>query len=337
VEHRFGAAAPWSLGIEEELFLVDAESFRTAPAYSRVVGESNERVKPEVFECLVELATPVLPDAQAALAGLRELRSELAERARAGGVALHAAGAHALAQGRGQPLVPVERYRRLAAELGDRVYLQLVAGLHVHVSVPDPDTCLRAFEAVVPWLPTLLALSANSPYAEGADTGRRSERAERLLAMPTGGTPPVLTGWDDWFAATAGDSMRRHWDAWPRPEYGTLEVRVMDMQTDVRRSAGFAAIVRALVAAGANSDADVYDRELYAHRRAAAASGPPDSADVEALAAHLDQALDDRERPFVERVLAGRPEAERQLSVAAAAGISAVPADVVDRTLMIDS
>ena len=246
IEHHFGRAAPWTLGVEEELLFVDAETFDLAPAFSTVVGGRAE-LKPELFECFAELATPVVSDTESALAELSAEPLELAERARPHGIVLHAAGSHAVAHGAGQPLVPVERYRRMAAELGERIYHQLVCGLHVHVSVPDPETCLRAFEGVVPWLPVLLALSANSPFAEGEDTGRRSERAERLLEMPTGGTPPVLRTWDDWTAATRGDSTRRHWDAWPRPEYGTLEVRVMDMQTDVRRSAGFAAIVQALV------------------------------------------------------------------------------------------
>jgi carboxylate-amine ligase len=333
VIHRFGASAPWSLGVEEEVFLVDAQSFETVPAFSRVVGEPGERLKPELFECLVELTTPVLPDAEAVLGTLESLRAELADRARPHRIALHAAGAHALARGEGQPIVPLDRYRRMVAELGDRIDLQLVCGLHVHVSLPDPERCLRAFEALVPWLPTLLALSANSPFAEGEDTGRWSARAERLLAMPTGGTPPVLRGWDDWEAATGGDSTRRHWDAWPRPEYGTLEVRVMDMQTDVRRSAGFAAIVRALVIRGADSIPETYDRELYARRRSIAAAAPPEPGAVEALAAAIDAVLDPVERGLVESVLGKPPEAARQLAVAAADGLAAVPADVVERTL----
>ena len=247
-EHRFGEAEPGTLGVEEELFFVDADTLDAAAGFTRVVGEGDSRTKAEVFESLVELATPVVPDATAALADLARMRAKIAERATTAGLRVYAAGAHPLASGNDQEIVPLPRYEQMAASLGDVLSRQLVCGLHVHVSVRDPDSALRAFEAVVPWLPVLLALSANSPFAEGGDTGRRSERAERLLSMPTGGTPPVLRSWDDWRTATGRDSTRRHWDAWPRPEYGTVEVRVMDMQTDVRRSAGFAAIARALVA-----------------------------------------------------------------------------------------
>jgi glutamate---cysteine ligase / carboxylate-amine ligase len=333
IPHRFGSAPPWTLGIEEEVFLVDARTLDPAPACSRVVGLQGAELKPEVFECLVELATPVVPDADEGLRELRRLRGELAALAARHGLLVHASAAHALARGDGQPLVPLARYRRMEAELGRRLYRQLVCGLHVHVSIPDPATCLRAFEGVVPWLPVLLARSANSPLAEGEDTGLRSERARRLLEMPSGGTPPVLGSWEDWAAHSRGDNTRRHWDAWPRPEYGTLEVRVTDMQTDARRSAGFAAIVQALVAATAEAAAEPYDRELYARRRARAAAGPPDAADAAALAALVEPVLAmSGAWHLAMAVLDEAPEAERQLAVAAAEGIEAVPRDVVERT-----
>ena len=319
----FGRELPYALGIEEELFLVDGSTLDAAPIFSRVVGEPADELKPELFECLVEIATPVVPDADAALAELCRLRGELLARAEPLGATLYSAGSHALARGADQPLVPLERYRKLAKLLGDGVSRQLVCGLHVHVSLPDWETCLRAFEGMLPWLPTLLALSANSPFAEGEATGRRSERAVRLLDLPTGGTPPVLRNPAGWEAATAGDQGRRHWDAWPRPGYGTLEVRVMDAQTDVRRSAGFAELVGALVAAVAESEHATYDRDLYARRRERATREAPDPGEVEALAAFVDVG------PLGAAVLAGRPEAERQLELP----LAAVPADVVARTL----
>jgi glutamate---cysteine ligase / carboxylate-amine ligase len=327
VTDHFGREQPWSLGIEEELFLVDARTLGAAPAFSRVIGEATEELKPELFECLVEIATPVVPDAPAALDELQRLRRELADACQPHGVTIHAAGAHALARGADQPIVPLERYRKLQELLGAGVSRQLVCGLHVHVSVPDWTTCLRAFEGVVPWLPTLLALSANSPLTDGEVTGLRSERARRLLDLPTGGTPPVLHGPADWERATAGNRGRRHWDAWPRPGYGTLEVRVMDMQTDVRRSAGFAELVRALVIAVAGVEHEPYDRELCALRREQATRTPPDRSELAALAALVDVG------PLAAAVLDEPAEAELQLAVAGAEGVAAVPADVVARTL----
>jgi len=328
IEHEFGSSPPGMLGVEEELFFVDGETLEAAAGFSRVVGAAGENVKPEVFESLVEVATGVLPGAEEVLRQLCALRSEIASRAASNGLRVYAAGTHPLSRGHDQAIVPVPRYRKLIASLGDAMRQQFVCGLHVHVSMPDADAALRAFETVVPWLPLLLALSANSPFADGVDTGRRSERAERLLLLPTGGTPPVLRDWDDWRAAPD-----RHFDAWPRPEYGTLEVRVLDMQTDVRRSAGFAAIVRGLVSTVPRTVQEPYDRNLYARRREEASRLPPDQAEVEALAATIDSVLDAEDSALAALVLEGRPEAEHQLEIAAADGIAGVLRDVEERTL----
>jgi glutamate---cysteine ligase / carboxylate-amine ligase len=276
---RFGAAPPWSLGIEEELMLVDAGTLEPAPdGFSRVFGEATERIKPELFESFVEIATPVLETAEEAEAELRVLRHEVADRAAAYGLAVLATGSHPTARGH-VPIVPVERYRLMKAKLGPRLNRQTVCGLHVHVSVPDPDTCLRAFEGVVPRLPGLLAASANSPFWDGADSGWRSIRSQILLELPTGGTPPVLRSWDDWQAASRDDSTRRHWDAWPRPEYGTLEVRVLDQPTSLRLTAELVAEVQLLVRTAADACAEPFDREEYAvlRERAAREGGGPEA------------------------------------------------------------
>ena len=267
---RFGSAPPWSLGIEEELMLVDAETFEPArDGFSRVFGEATERIKPELFESFVEITTNVVETAEEAEAELRSLRSEVAERAAGAGFAVLATGSHPTARER-VPLVPVERYLRLEEKLGPKLYRQHICGLHVHVSVPDPDACLRAFEGMLPSLPGLLADSANSPYWEGADSGWRSIRSQVILEMPTGGPPPLLRDWDDWQVATRGDSTRRHWDVWPRPEYGTLEVRVLDQPTSLRRTAELAAAVQRLVREAADAGDGTFDRAEYAVLRDAA-------------------------------------------------------------------
>jgi carboxylate-amine ligase len=276
---RFGSAPPWSLGVEEELMLVDAETLEPArDGFSRVFGEAAERIKPELFESFVEITTPVVETAEEVEAELRALRREVAARAAEHGLGVLATGSHPTARGR-IPIVPVERYERLKAKLGARLYRQVVCGLHVHVSVPDPDTCLRAFEGVLPRLPDLLARSANSPYWDGEDSGWRSIRSRILLEMPTGGTPPVLRGWNDWTAATRGDSKRRHWDVWPRPEYGTLEVRVIDQPTSLRRTAEFAAEIQRLVREAADFDRRPFDRAEYdaARDRAGREGGGPEA------------------------------------------------------------
>lgn len=297
---RFGEAPPFSLGVEEELLLVDGETLEPArDGFTRVFGTGGDRIKPELFESFVEIVTGVVETADEAEAELRELRGAVAERAAEHGLAVVATASHPTARGR-VPIVPVERYRRMAEELGPRIYRQRVCGLHVHVSLPDADLCLRVFERVMPHLPGLLAASANSPFWDGEDSGWRSVRSQRLLEMPTGGTPPVLRGWDDWEAAGRGDTTRRHWDAWPRPEYGTLEVRVMDQPTSVRRTAELAAEVQALV-------------------REAAEDGPAEPLDRREYAAARERAARD----------GGGPEAERQLALGPAAALRAIAAETL--------
>jgi glutamate---cysteine ligase / carboxylate-amine ligase len=276
---RFGAAPPWSLGVEEELMLVDAETLLPShDGWSRVFGEKTDRIKPELFESFVEITTPVVETAEEAEAELRRLRTEVAERAAAHGLALLATGSHPTAT-EPPPIVPVERYVRMKQELGPRLRRQTVCGLHVHVSVPDPDMCLRAFEGVVPHLPGLLGSSANSPYWDGADSGWRSIRGQILLEMPTGGTPPLVRSWEEWEACTRGDSTRRHWDAWPRPEYGTLELRVMDQPTSLSRTREIAAEAQRLVREAAEWDGEPFDRDAYAaeRERAAREGGGPEA------------------------------------------------------------
>jgi carboxylate-amine ligase len=266
-EFRFGTAPPWWLGVEEELMLVDAETLEPSrDGFSRVFGEATDRIKPELFESFVEITTAARETPEEVELELRALRHEVAERAAPHGLSVLAIGSHPTARG-SVPIVPVERYQRMRAELGPRLTHQTVCGLHVHVSVPDPDTCLRSFEGVVPRLPALLAASANSPFWDGVESGWRSIRSQILLEMPTGGTPPVVRDWDDWQVASRDDSTRRHWDAWPRPEYGTLEVRVMDQPTSLRRTQELAAEVQRLVRESADADGEPFDRDEYAAQR----------------------------------------------------------------------
>lgn len=259
--------------------LVDGETLLPArDGWTRVFREATGRIKPEVFESVVEIVTPVCETAEEIEAELRALRAEVAERAAGHGLAVLAVGSHPTAT-EPPPIVPVERYQRMKAELGPALLRQTVCGLHVHVSLPDPDMCLRAFEGVLPHVPGLLAQSANSPFWQGESSGWRSIRSQILLEMPTGGVPPLLRRWDDWEVATAGDSTRRHWDVWPRPEYGTLEVRVMDQPTSVRRTAELAAEIQRLVREASEWSGEPFDREEYARlrERAAREGGGPEA------------------------------------------------------------
>jgi len=303
----FGQSAPFSLGVEEELFLVDADTLEPVPIAAVVVPDPGPRIKHELFASVVEITTPVCTDAGEVFEELRRLRSEVAALAAEHGATILAAGTHPTARGAEQAVNNEPLYRKIANGLGLALKRQFVCGLHVHVGMPDGETCLRALEGVLPWLPDLLALSANSPFVDGADSGLRSARADALMALPSGGAPPVFRTWTDWEVETAGIDYRRlHWDIRPHPDYGTLEVRIADQQTDARRSASLAGLVQQAVMSAASADAGPYDRDLYAEQRARAA----------AVASKTP-------------VLGSPPEAERQLEI----GLPGVVRWLVDRSL----
>jgi glutamate---cysteine ligase / carboxylate-amine ligase len=309
VPAEFGRAL--TLGVEEELMLLDPESFALAPGVESLLPR--EGLKTELFSCLVETNTKVCESADEALGELRRLRAVVAEAAALEGLMVAAAGTHPFSRPEEQPIVQEERYLKMVEELGDVARGQLVCGLHVHVGMPSFEECLRALEAIRPWLPAVLAVSANSPYLGGEETGELSSRLGRLRELPRGGPPPRLRTVAEWEAAVADtgvDYTRIWWDARPHPRLGTLEVRVADQQTSVKRSVAVAALVQALVAQ--------------------ALAGPVlEGADVVAAAEAASRDLGSWE--LVE-LLREPPEAHRQLEVGRRHGLKAVAADVVRRS-----
>jgi carboxylate-amine ligase len=139
---------------------------------------------------------------------------------------------------------------------GISVRRQGVQGLHVHVGMSSADDCWNCLDAIVPWLPVVLGMSANSPWFAGVLNGMASNRAPILAELPRAGAPPAFASYGEWetwverLAAlgVAEDYTRIWWDARPHPKLGTLEVRVPDQPTDVRLSAAFAALLQALCA-----------------------------------------------------------------------------------------
>jgi carboxylate-amine ligase len=280
---------------------------------------------------VLETATPICESADEVLVESTRLRAEVATRARAAGLAVLASGTHPFSLGSEQEIVPEERYRKMKAEVGPAIFQQIVCGLHVHVGMPDPETCLRAFEGVLRWLPELVSLAANSPFAEGVDTGVRSARAGRLAELPRADAPPVFRSWSEWEAFTEGrDYTRMWWDIRPHPRLGTLEVRMPDQQTDVRRSAAFAALVQALAADAMDAAPDVVNRAEYVRRRVEGATVALSLDRVRAAAEPGARRLGTW--PVVERLLAEPAEAERQQEVGRRDGLRAVAADLVART-----
>lgn len=314
-----------TLGVEEELFLVDPVTWTPAGGVERMLGPPG--LKTELFSCLVETNTPVCETPNQVLAELERLRRLARDRAGALGLELLASGSHPFGRGEEQEVVQEPRYLSLLAER-PAARRQLVCGLHVHVGLESFERCLERLEAVLPWLPAVLALSLNSPYLEGAETGLLSGRAARLLELPRGGAPPRLDdgGWER-VVAEAGDPTKIWWDARPHPKFGTLEVRVADQPTDVRRSAALAALVQALCVAA--EPREPLDRDAYRAARTAAAVGGAPTGDLLALVEPTARA---RGSWGLVEVLRELPEAHRQLELGRRAGLVALAADLSARS-----
>jgi carboxylate-amine ligase len=321
-----------TLGVEEELILVDSGSLAPVPAVEELVPAPDERLKYELFQSLVETTTPICADAYEALDALQRLRDEVAERCDAQGLSFLAAGMHPTGRGDEQEVIDLPRYRKMADELGDEIQRQFVCGVHVHVGMPDEESCLAAYEALVAWLPGVLSLSASSPYGDGGETGWRSTRATRLAELPGGSVPPALPTWAAWEDRTAGrDYTRIWWDVRPHPRFGTLEVRMPDAQPDVRRTAGLSALVQALAAAGmAERGRPPLNRDEYVRLRDEGARVVLPLDDLAEVAEPPARALGTW--ALVEELLAGQPEAERHLALGRRDGLAAVVRDLVDRS-----
>jgi len=274
IPHAFGQSEPWSVGIEEELFVLDAGSLLPAPFPRDQLD--GIRLKQELFASVVELTTGVCSSVGDAARELASLRSLAKERAGEAGLVLAASGTWPTAVPEEQAITEDEGFRRFVEYAGSSARRQYCSGLHVHVGVASPDACMDALEAVLPWLPLVLAVSANSPYVAGRETGLASARAEILALLPRTAAPPIFDSYARWEAfaerllafGLADEYTRIWWDARPHPRFGTLEVRMPDQPTCIEDTAALAGLVHALVASTEAGTAA--DRGAYAENRWAA-------------------------------------------------------------------
>ena len=251
----FDAPDPLTIGLEEELMLLDPESLELAPVASEVLGrlEGDPRFKLELPAAHLEIVTPPQPDVASAVAALAEGRERLA--AASEGLARPAgAGVHPVSPAEG-PLNEGERYDRIRAEYGRVAERQLVCALQVHVAVGGADRTLAVYNALRGYMPELAALAANAPFLEGRDTGLASIRPKISETLPRQGVPPPIESWQafaaelDWGAVSGAlpEPGFWWWELRPHPAFGTLELRVPDTQTTLAEAEAVAAFAHALV------------------------------------------------------------------------------------------
>jgi glutamate---cysteine ligase / carboxylate-amine ligase len=247
----FDVAAPMTVGLEEELMLLDPETLDLTPRAAEVLerASGDPRFKSELPAAQLEIMLAPAATVGEATAALRAARADLAEAAGGIGV-LAGAGAHPYAATEGE-LSNGERYEAIAREYGPIARRQLVFGLHVHVAVRPSDRALAVYNAVRGQLPLIAALAANAPYYAGEDTGLASVRPKISELLPRQGVPPTLASFEELEAALRWariEPAQWWWEARLHPGFGTVEVRVPDTQTTVAETAAIAAFVHALIA-----------------------------------------------------------------------------------------
>jgi len=224
-------------------------------------GRTEAPVEAELFLQQIESQTPPTTDVTEIAGHLRSSRRVMGEAARAAGAAAVATGTAVLVDGDAQ-VTPRPRYQRIVEQYGEVARAALACAMHVHVDVADEEEGLRALSGIAPWLPVLLALSANSPYAHGRDTGYASWRYQTWSRWPSHGTGAGFGSLEDYRSVTARllewgaalDDGMLYLDARPSRTYPTLELRVADVCSDLEDAVLVTALGRGLVATEASHE-----------------------------------------------------------------------------------
>ena len=259
MEHRFEGPS-YTLGIEEELMIVDSETLDLTNSIEGLLQDlaqtdAEGEVKPELMESVCEIATTPCTTAAEAGGQLEALRRTVRSVAEGRGLGIGAAGTHPFAMWEDQRIVSRPRYRDLVAGLQFVARQELIFGIHVHVGLDDPDKAIHVVNGMRVHLPLLLALSANSPFWRANRTGLLSARTPIFRAFPRVGIPPRYDDFDDWqrriefmvASKAIADYTYLWYDVRPHPNFGTVEVRVMDSQTRLEHTLALAALVQAMV------------------------------------------------------------------------------------------
>ena len=248
----------WTVGVEEEVMLLESDgspAWRSEDVLSALPDELVEHARGETHGLALELATQPHATVADATAELRSMRAGLASTVHSLGLRAAVAGTHPLVTAEEVEVSPGARYQFLHQSLRELARREPTFALHVHVAVPDPELAVRALNGIRAHIPVLLALSANSPFTRGRDSGLASARTPVFQAFPRTGIPREFRSYAEYVEAI--DILLRcgaipeptfiWWDVRLQPTLGTLEVRVMDAQTRIRDTAALVALVQCLV------------------------------------------------------------------------------------------
>jgi len=355
----FNPGGDFTVGVEEELMLVDTAGVLLGEAAApllvalRTETHPDGAVKGEIYADQVELNSPVCVSAEDVVRHLRCLRARVANQ----GVEAMAVGLHPSASMGTAVITPSPRYDAIVGEYAGLLRTP-TAAVQVHVGLPDTETAMLAYRGLRPRLAVLSALAASTPYWHGLDSGLASARLAILRSYPRTPVPPLLRSWDEYVtrtellmaAAEVPDHTYVWWDLRPRPELGTLEVRVMDAQASLARIAGLTALVQGIARHTVDSPdpAELSDDVIAVNDHRVLRHGlDARIVDVDATMRPLREiagrtvaqaravlAPDGLDGPLavVEKMLLDDGEPARQRRLVAADGMAALLADLVART-----
>ena len=256
VAASFAHPSGLTVGVEEEVMLLDAEAFEIAPVVEEVLRavDGDPRFKREIREGQVEIVTPVAGNAHAVGLHLAQARLDL-QAPLQGRVAIAVSGTHPFSTEWGD-VATSDRYRLIADEHAWSALGNIPCGLHIHVGIDRAERALAVFNAARSFLPEIAALATNSPFADGADSGLASARKPLNESFHRSGVPTSFSSWTEFDELVAWgrkgglfpDATHFWWDLRPNPRYGTIELRIADAQTRVEDDVAVTALFHSLIA-----------------------------------------------------------------------------------------
>ena len=251
----------FTIGIEEEYQTIDpvTRDLRSH-IHSEIIAKGKlrmeERIKAEMHQSVVEVGTGVCKNIRDAKKEVAELRREMIALARDNGLLLAAGATHPFADWRSQEIYPDERYRKVVEDMQLVARANLIFGLHVHVGVEDRETTIHLMNSMRYFLPHLLALSTNSPFWLGMNTGLKSYRCKVFDKFPRTNIPDTFASWAEFenlvnllIRTNCIDNAKKiWWDIRPHPFFSTLEIRICDIPLRLDESIALAALIQATIA-----------------------------------------------------------------------------------------
>src|SRR5215210_1227203 len=248
----------FTLGIEEEFQLIDLETRDLRSHVQQLLEEGKEilrdELKAEMHQSVIEVGTPICQDIKEARREVVRLRSQLAQLARRNGLTIAAAGTHPFAKWQDQLITPLPRYAEIVEDLQQVARANLIFGLHVHVGIDDREVAVHIMNAARYFLPHIFALSTNSPFWEGRNTGFKSYRSKIFDRFPRTGIPDhfqSVSEYDNYIkllikTRCIDNAKKIWWDIRMHPFFNTLEFRICDVPMRVDETIALAALMQAV-------------------------------------------------------------------------------------------